>query len=178
MKKILVIALMFFLIPYLVEAKSTYWQTYFEKLGSLEVYPNYNRSSFYTKWENVEKTYHLDSNSANTDSFVHFNKHIMSKNMVFEGAISSITSSNSSVVTVEQKEYDFQKEKEYFYNYIDSYNELTLQELNEKANTKYSTKPTWWSFNGFTKEITNWWEAYGLKEEPTKATEIILHGHD
>lgn len=149
-----------------------------------------------TAWE--DKSYKLNLYGARCGGVEAFfmPDYLLTKNHVYNDVTNlKAKSSDTSILTVETRPYDFSKEKEYFEKVKKEYNEMTLEEVNERycpypnydvsgGCKPYNEKPEWWVVYGFKEEPKTWWEAFKLdeswniQEEPKNAYEVIVHGHD
>ncbi len=171
------------LIPLAVSAKGNYFENYLEELGTVDYYTGTFYRQGYSDWETVKalstRAINLGQIINSSKSKYKFDKLFKTKALLFndiEGI--EATTSNEKVMTVNVKKYDFAAEKKYFEEYPKLYESYTLEEINSELANKYSAKPTWWAYNGYTSEPKTWYEAYGLTEEPTNVVEVSTIGHD
>ncbi len=198
-----VLAAVFLLGNTQVNAKS-FWDDYFEKYG-----PNYFRWGQEVpniqSWTNKEGYYvninwggkgvsckDFDTTEVNGNEVYAFCPDFYTPYDIYMD-VEDLTakSSNTDVMTVTTKKYDFSKEKEYFNNYRSAYEKLTLNEINEymdkNKKERFQEKPSFGEFLKLTyngvgdldvTDVTAWWQAFGFKSEPTNVYEVIYTGHD
>ena len=186
MKKIIrILIAVLVLIPLTASAKEGYFENVLKELGTLDYYTGSFKREGFSNWDTIRnlptRALNLGQMLNASSSKYKFDKIFKSKALLFND-INNIkaTSSNDKIISVNVNDYDFAEEKKYFEEYPKLYESYTLEEINsELADTnKYSAKPTWWAYNGFTSEPKTWYEAYGLTEEPTNAVEVETVAHD
>ncbi len=193
MKKMWV-GLILLLVPLVVNAKSAYWQDYFENLdgdGILDNYGTWCGGSYqyggYTQWQDIKRGYLLEMGGCGDMSMPNlFYPTYFTKGNIYHDVVNGkVKSSDESILTGELKPYDYAEEKKNFEEYVKDFNALTYEEFIaplkqdfEEEAAKYPTKPTWWEYNGYETEPKTWWEAYGFTSEPQNAVVVTSHAHD
>lgn len=198
MKKFKLLALMaaVFLVGSTQVHADGYWEEHFKDRPVLGYTGCGYGSSWVTEWKNISKNeYVIYGGCGDSSSYATFIPLRGTSNLVFTDVNNvSAVSSNTDVINVEVKPYDFSSEKENYNNYVTEFNAATYDEFIQnycmkdnnvgfyddeaKCKEKYPTKPTWWSFSEYETEPDTWWKAYNLASEPTSAVEVITYAKD
>lgn len=174
-----------------------YWEEYFKDRALSRTYGA-------AKWENMQMEYsieHEEGGMGSWDPHEPFYNTPYNQNILFENVSNvSAVSSNTNILDVEVKPYDYAKEKQNWEKYVEDFNKATFEEFlknyeycqdengnfskdSEYCKSTYTSKPTWWEytneygFSNYKSEPKTWWEAYGYSSEPT-GVEVVTKAKD